>query len=45
MTRSLTMPRLALFAFLLAVGFVASARFGGFAQDAQTDRGIVANFI
>lgn len=50
MNRSLTMPkltlrRLALFAFLLAVGFVASARFGGFAQDAQTDRGIVANLI
>ena len=45
MRRLLTMPRLALFVLLLAAGFLASAHFGGFAQNAQTDRGIVADLI
>ncbi|WP_441523209.1 hypothetical protein [Bosea sp. TAB14] len=36
---------LALFALLLTVGFLASAHFGGFAQNAQTDRGVVADLI
>lgn len=37
--------RLALLAALLVAGFLASAHFGGFAQNAQTDRGIVADLI
>jgi translocation and assembly module TamB len=37
--------RLALFAFILVAGFLASAHFGGFAQNAQTDRGVVADLI
>ncbi|MFJ5370445.1 hypothetical protein ACIPIA_14595, partial [Bosea sp. CER48] len=45
MRRLLTLPRLALFAFLLTAGFLASAHFGGFAQNAQTDRGVVADLI
>ena len=45
MRRLLTTPRLALFALLLVAGFLASAHFGGFAQNAQTDRGIVADLI
>ncbi|KQK32293.1 hypothetical protein ARD30_00490 [Bosea thiooxidans] len=45
MRRLLTIPRLALFALLLTAGFLASAHFGGFAQNAQTDRGIVADLI
>lgn len=45
MRRLLTMPRLALFALLLTAGFLASAHFGGFAQNAQSDRGIVADLI
>lgn len=36
---------LALFALLLTAGFLASAHFGGFAQNAQTDRGVVADLI
>ncbi|QEL22649.1 hypothetical protein FQV39_08770 [Bosea sp. F3-2] len=36
---------LVLFALLLTAGFLASAHFGGFAQNAQTDRGIVADLI
>ena len=39
------LPRLALFAVLLFAGFLASAHFGGFAQNAQTDRGVVADLI
>ena len=45
MRRLLTLPRLALFALLLTAGFLASAHFGGFAQNAQTDRGVVADLI
>lgn len=37
--------RLALVAVLLIAGFLASAHLGGFAQNAQTDRGIVADLI
>lgn len=37
--------RFALVAVLLLAGFLASAHFGGFAQNAQTDRGIVADLI
>lgn len=37
--------RLALFALLLLAGLVASANFGGFAQNAETDRGVVADLI
>lgn len=43
--RLLTLPRLALFALLLAAAFLGSAHFGGFAQNAQTDRGVVADLI
>lgn len=45
MRRLLTMPRLALLTLLLVAGFLVSAHFGGFAQNAQTDRGIVADLI
>ena len=45
MRRLLTLPRLALFALLLTAGFLFSAHFGGFAQNAQTDRGVVADLI
>lgn len=45
MRRLLTLPRLALLALLLTAGFLASAHLGGFAQNAQTDRGIVADLI
>ncbi|PZU92409.1 MAG: hypothetical protein DI527_09725 [Chelatococcus sp.] len=41
----LTLPRLALFALLVVAGFLGTARFGGFAQNAQTDRGVVADLI
>lgn len=41
----MSLPRLALFALLLVGGLLASAHFGGFAQNAQTDRGIVADLI
>jgi translocation and assembly module TamB len=37
--------RFALVAVLLVAGFLASAHFGGFAQNAQTDRGVVADLI
>lgn len=37
--------RFALLALLLAIGLVASARWTGFAQNAQSDRGIVADLI
>jgi translocation and assembly module TamB len=37
--------RFALLAILLVAGLLASAHFGGFAQNAQTDRGIVADLI
>ncbi|WP_054207712.1 translocation/assembly module TamB domain-containing protein [Bosea vaviloviae] len=39
------LPRLALVATLLIAGFLALAPFGGFAQNAQTDRGVVADLI
>ncbi|PZN96602.1 MAG: hypothetical protein DCF30_17445 [Hyphomicrobiales bacterium] len=39
------LPRLALVAVLLVAGFLASAHLGGFAQNAQTDRGVVADLI
>lgn len=39
------LPRVALVATLLLVGFLASAHLGGFAQNAQTDRGVVADLI
>ncbi|MCU4181961.1 translocation/assembly module TamB domain-containing protein [Bosea sp. BH3] len=45
MRRLLTIPRLALLSLLLVAGFLFSAHFGGFAQNAQTDRGIVADLI
>jgi translocation and assembly module TamB len=45
MRRFLTLPRLALSAFVLLAGLLASAHFGGFAQNAQSDRGIVADLI
>lgn len=45
MRRLLSLPRVALFAVLLTVGFLVSAHFGGFAQNAQTDRGVVADLI
>jgi translocation and assembly module TamB len=45
MRRLLTIPRLALFALLLTAGFLASAHLSGFAQNAETDRGIVADLI
>ncbi|TQI76476.1 autotransporter secretion inner membrane protein TamB [Bosea sp. AK1] len=45
MRRLLTIPRLALLALLLTAGFLFSAHFGGFAQNAQTDRGVVADLI
>ena len=41
----LNLPRLALFAGLVIAGFLGTAHFGGFAQNAQTDRGIVADLI
>lgn len=43
--RLLTLPRFVLFALLLTAGFFASAHFGGLAQNAQTDRGVVADLI
>ncbi len=36
---------LVLFALLLMAGLLASAHFGGFAQNAQTDRGVIADLI
>lgn len=45
MARRFTFPRLALLVLALLAGFLASAHFGGFAQNAQTDRGIVADLI
>lgn len=45
MRRFLTFPRVALSAFVLLAGLLASAHFGGFAQNAQSDRGIVADLI
>ncbi|MBN9456458.1 MAG: translocation/assembly module TamB domain-containing protein [Bosea sp.] len=45
MRRLLTLPRLALFAVLLAGGILALGHLAGFAQNAQTDRGIVADLI
>lgn len=45
MRRFLTIPRVALLTFVLAAGFLLSAHFGGFAQNAQTDRGVVADLI
>ncbi len=41
----LNLPRLALFGALVVAGFLALSPFGGFAQNAQTDRGIVADLI
>lgn len=41
----LNLPRLALLAALVVAGFLALAPFGGFAQNAQTDRGVVADLI
>ncbi|KPF72941.1 hypothetical protein IP69_01835 [Bosea sp. AAP35] len=41
----LNLPRLALLAALVVTGVLASAHFGGFAQNAQTDRGVVADLI
>jgi translocation and assembly module TamB len=43
--RGFSIARLALFAVLLLAGLALSARFTGFAQNAQTDRGIIADFI
>jgi translocation and assembly module TamB len=43
--KSCPFPRLALFAALLVAGFLATAHFSGFAQNAQTDRGILADLI
>lgn len=40
-----TLSRLALFAVLLLAGLAVSARFVGFAQNANSDRGIVADLI
>ncbi|MCO5092808.1 translocation/assembly module TamB domain-containing protein [Bosea sp. (in: a-proteobacteria)] len=45
MRRLPTLPRLALFALLLTAGFLVSAHLSGFAQNAETDRGIVADLI
>ncbi|AMJ59495.1 translocation/assembly module TamB domain-containing protein [Bosea sp. PAMC 26642] len=45
MRMRLTLPRLALLAVLLLAGLVVSSRFGGFAQNAQTDRGVIADLI
>jgi len=45
MRRLFTVPRLALFTLLLTAGFLFSAHFGGFAQNAQTDRGVIADLI
>ncbi len=45
MRRLLTLPRLALFTVLLAGGILALGHLAGFAQNAQTDRGIVADLI
>ena len=39
------LPRLALIALMLAVGLVASARWTGFAQNAQSERGVLADLI
>lgn len=39
------LPRLALFGLLLLAGLIGSAGFVGFAQNAETDRGVVANLI
>ena len=41
----LNLPRLALLAALVVAGFLALAPFGGLAQNAQTDRGVVADLI
>jgi translocation and assembly module TamB len=43
--RRRALPRFALLAFLLTAGFLATAHYGGFAQNAETDRGIVADLI
>lgn len=45
MARKSSFPRLALFAVLLLAGFALSARFTGIAQNAQTDRGVIADLI
>lgn len=45
MRRVLALPRYALFGLLLLAALLASAHFGGFAQNAQTDRGVVADLI
>ncbi|KFC69577.1 Hypothetical protein precursor [Bosea sp. LC85] len=45
MRNRLTLSRLAHLALLLVVGLVVSARFGGFAQNAQSDRGVLADLI
>jgi len=45
MRRLLTIPRVALLTLTLVAGFLLSAHFGGFAQNAQTDRGVVADLI
>ena len=45
MMRRLTWPNLALLLLLLAAGLVVSARFGGHAQDSQSERGILADLI
>ncbi|WP_439498773.1 translocation/assembly module TamB domain-containing protein [Bosea sp. (in: a-proteobacteria)] len=45
MKNRLTLQRLALLALLLVAGLVVSARFGGFAQNAQNDRGVLADLI
>lgn len=45
MARRFAFPRLILVALALLAGLLASAHFGGFAQNAQTDRGVVADLI
>lgn len=45
MRHGLTWPRLGLLVVLLGAALLLSARFGGFAQNAETDRGVVADLI
>jgi translocation and assembly module TamB len=45
MARRFTFSRLALLGLALVASLLASAHFGGFAQNAQSDRGIVADLI
>lgn len=45
MGKRLTLARLLCLVLVLGIGLVVSARLGGFAQNAQTERGVLADFI